>query len=233
MEYRRETHEKNDYRVIDPVGWPRREKFDYYRTFEQPQVNLTVELDAGTLHRTAKAADRSFFLLTLYAVLRAVNAVPQLRQRLLPDGRLVEFRRLAVLTTIMGANGEFTMAPAEYADTLGDFLAGAVPAVAAARRGCFDTSIRGRNDYCCASCLPWIHFQSVTPAALRRDQTMPILTWGRFDAAFRLPVALQANHALADGIHFSRFFRTLENFFREPERLETPPDDGEPADPLQ
>ena len=75
----------NEFTEIDLRSWKRRPKFEYYRTFQNQLVNLTVELDASALYHCAKSRGVSFFLLTLYAVLRAVDSVPQLPEN--PAGR--------------------------------------------------------------------------------------------------------------------------------------------------
>ena len=144
----------NRFTEIDLEHWPRREQFLYYRTFENQLFNITLEFHAGKLHRFAKARGESFFLRTLHAILRAVDATPQMRMRVLDDGRLVEYEHLAALSPILRPDREFTMALCEYAEHFSDFLPGAAGAVATAKQGNFDPAIRHRSDYLCASCLP-------------------------------------------------------------------------------
>ena len=159
----------NRYREIDKNAWPRRAVFEYYRTFQNQLFNITLEVNAEPAYRMAKRTGRSFFLSMLYPLLRAVNAVPALRQRILDGERVVEFEHTAALTPILGADDTFTMALTEYADRFDAFLRQAEPAVAAAKRGEFDPAVRRRPDYFCASCVPWYGFSSLTQAALRLD----------------------------------------------------------------
>ena len=91
----------NRFTEIDLEHWPRREQFLYYRTFENQLFNITLEFHVGKLHRFAKARGESFFLRTLHATLRAVDATPQMRMRVLDDGRLVEYEHLAALSPIL------------------------------------------------------------------------------------------------------------------------------------
>lgn len=209
----------NRFTEIDLEHWPRREQFLYYRTFDNQLFNITLEFHAGKLHRFAKARGESFFLRTLHAILRAVDATPQMRMRVLDDGRLVEYEHLAALSPILRPDREFTMALCEYAEHFSDFLSGAAGAVATAKQGNFDPAIRQRSDYLCASCLPSVHFLALTQAALRLDQTIVILAWGGMDREGRIPLALQLNHALVDGAHVAAFAETLEGLFDEPESL--------------
>ena len=122
----------NRYREIDKNAWPRRTVFEYYRTFQNQLFNITLEVNAEPAYRMAKRTGRSFFLSMLYPLLRAVNAVPALRQRILDGERVVEFEHTAALTPILGADDTFTMALTEYADRFDAFLRQAEPAVAAA-----------------------------------------------------------------------------------------------------
>ncbi len=209
----------NTFTEIDLEHWHRREQFRYYRTFENQLFNITLEFHAKKLYRFAKERGESFFLRTLHAILRAVDATPQMRMRVLDDGRLVEFEHLAALSPILRPDREFTMALCEYADRFRDFIPGAAKAVAAAKEGQFDPAIRQRNDYLCASCLPSVHFLALSQAALRLDQTIVILAWGGMDRRGRIPLSLQLNHSLVDGAHVAAFAEALEELLDRPESL--------------
>ena len=73
------------YRIIDTASWPRRDHFTFYRQFANPSFNLCVPIAAQRLYECAKDRRVSFFQLALYALLRAANGVPQLRQRVRND----------------------------------------------------------------------------------------------------------------------------------------------------
>lgn len=209
----------NSYTSIDLATWKRRGTFEYYRTFQNQLFNITLEFPAAELYRYAKRNRISFFLLTLHAILRAVNSVPQFRQRIVDGGQVIEFEHVAALTPIMTPEEEFVMALTEYAPSFAEFRGQAEAAVAAAKRGEFDPSVRQRNDFICASCVPWYGFRSLTQAALTLDQSIVILTWGKMDASDNIPLALQLNHALVDGLHIGRFHRALTGFLTAPASL--------------
>ena len=59
----------------------------------------------------------------------------------------------------------------------------------------------------------------LTQAALTLDQSIVILTWGKMDASGNIPLALQLNHALVDGLHVGRFHRALTGFLTAPASL--------------
>ena len=80
------------YRIIDTATWPRRDHFTFYRQFANPSFNLCVPIAAQRLYECAKDRRVSFFQLALYALLRAANGVPQLRQRVRND-EVIEYAK--------------------------------------------------------------------------------------------------------------------------------------------
>jgi chloramphenicol O-acetyltransferase type A len=86
----------------------------------------------------------------------------------------------------------------------------------------FPQDDRPRNVFDVSS-LPWVSFAGF---ALHiedgQDHLLPIITLGRYrttDGRTVLPVALQVNHAAADGFHTGRLLRELEDLFAEPSWL--------------
>ena len=63
--------------IIDIENWERKENFNFFRHFQNPQLSITSEVECGGARQRAKAAGQSFFLHYLYAVLRAANEIPE------------------------------------------------------------------------------------------------------------------------------------------------------------
>ncbi len=207
----------NRHRIIDPGSWPRRGMFEFYRKFDSDSFDLTVTVEAENLYRYAKAAGESFFLLSLYAFLRAMNRVPELRQRE-TDGRILEFERVAVMTPIMTRQEMFRQIWCEYEPDFSRFRSAALPKVEAAREGEPSPMEDHGDDFFCASCVPWLRFDSISPARFRFGQTIPLLTWGKFQGG-GIPVGVRFNHRFVDGLHVGRFFELAGHAFSEPESL--------------
>lgn len=207
----------NAYRTIDKASWPRRELFDFYQKFDNPCFNVSVQVEAGELYSCARDRNVSFFLLALYAILRAANAVPQIRQRIL-ENNVIEFERIAVMTPIMTEQEMFRQIWCEYAPDFSGFADEAVPKVASAKRGVPSPMAEHGEDFLCASCLPWLHFSAVSQAEYHFGQSIPILAWGKMKNGL-IPISCKFNHAFADGLHVSRFFANIEESFANPDAL--------------
>ena len=83
------------YHIIDMTNDPRSGQFAYFRQMLFPFAGVTAEVDITDF--AAQRQGRPFFLSFLYAVVRAANAVPQLRRRILPDGSVVTGRTSPLL----------------------------------------------------------------------------------------------------------------------------------------
>ena len=80
--------------IIDIETWERKENFNFFRRFQNPQLSITSEVECGGAKKRAKEAHQSFFLHYLYAVLRAANEIPELRYRIDPEGRVVLYDQI-------------------------------------------------------------------------------------------------------------------------------------------
>ena len=90
-------------KAIDMTKDPRGGQFEYFRSMTDPWAGITVPVDITEL--LVSLHGRPFFLSFLYAVMRAANAVPELRRRLLPDGQVVEYDHCDPSYTVMKPDG--------------------------------------------------------------------------------------------------------------------------------
>lgn len=114
----------NRCRTIALEKWPRRAMYEFYRTFVSDAFDVTATVNAEKLYARAHACGDSFFLLSLYAFLRAMNAFPELRQREVA-GEVLEFEKVAVMTPIMTRREMFRQIWCEYEPDFPRFRAAA------------------------------------------------------------------------------------------------------------
>ncbi len=207
----------NSYHIINKDNWPRRELFDFYQKFDNPCFNISAQIDGRELYSCARDRNESFFLLTLYAILRAANTVPQLKQRIVGN-TVVEFEQIAVMSPIMTEQEMFRQIWCEYTPEFSTFADNAAPKVQEAKQGTPSPMENHGEDFLCASCLPWIHFSSISQAEYHFGQSIPIFAWGMIKNGV-IPICCKVNHSFVDGLHVSRFFAEIEKNFTNPENL--------------
>lgn len=209
-------------RIIPLATWGRAALFRSFRAFEDPCFTVSVELNILPLRRLAKARGDSFFLLALFAISEAYNAVPEMRMRFAGDDAVAEYAVAHPSAPLMTADGEnYLQVTLPYAPTFAEFAHAAAPVVEAVRRGnASGQALEGDVPNCfCASCVPWISAAGYVPATYMKNQDIHVLTWFGMTPAGTTLLNCRFNHCFTDGLHVSRFFsRVAENFAR-PERL--------------
>ena len=208
-------------KIVDMSDDPRSGQFTYFRTMQNPWAGITVPVDITELLAALKAREKPFFLSFLYAVMRAANAVPELRRRLLPDGQVVEYDHCDPSYTLMKPDGTGVYIYCLLEDDLTDYER----FVAVGKRRQKEVLERGTltedgdvlaNFF--VSCLPWLPYTQIQHPSVSRDDSNPRFSWGRFteeNGKVTLPVSLFINHALADGWHVTQFYRNLDRELAE------------------
>jgi chloramphenicol O-acetyltransferase type A len=73
----------------------------------------------------------------------------------------------------------------------------------------------GQDDLLFMTALPWVSFTSFThPMNLNPVDSIPRFAWGKFfheGETIKIPLSVQAHHALADGVHIGRFYEELQD----------------------
>ncbi|TGC49799.1 CatA-like O-acetyltransferase [Salmonella enterica subsp. enterica serovar Wilhelmsburg] len=207
----------NAYKSIDKEGWSRAEHYKFYSKFDNPCFNLCVPVNAQKLYDFAKDNNESFFQLCLFAILRAANTIPELKQRTLGD-EVIEYNNINVMTPIITKDEGFRQVMCESTSLFSDFKLQISEKIDDVKNSKSGPMIIKTEDFFCASCLPWLHFSSITHAELHFGASVPTLTWGKLKNGI-IPVACKFNHAFVDGLHASRFFAGIEDNFGKPDLL--------------
>ncbi|MGE4421468.1 MAG: CatA-like O-acetyltransferase [Pseudodesulfovibrio sp.] len=205
-------------KTLDMHDWPRKSLYDYFRTLPSPHFSLTADVDVTALISRAKPRGVSVFNAALYAVMRAANRIPELRQRLNgPD--VVEFDTVHPSPTVPIDGDRFAFCYFDYADNWPDFDQNCAQAIEAGKQQTeLEDDSAHRLDLVFTTCLPWLHFTSMHHPVQGPDDSFPRIAWGKFteqNGRWLMPVNLQVHHALADGLHAGRFYQYVQETLDE------------------
>ena len=106
---------------------------------------------------------------------------------------MIEYDSLAVMTPVMTVGEGFRQVWCDNAPEFTAFSAAATPKIVAARETSPAPLIVDGEHFICASCLPWLHFTSMTHAEYAVGAAVPALTWGKLQNGV-IPVAGRFNH---------------------------------------
>ena len=194
---------------IDLRTWKRRDHYLWFRKYEQPFFNVTVDLDATAAWRAShKRGAVPFFLRSVFLMLKAANEVEAFRLRLRARGVWLH-DRVAVGPTIPRPDATFGFVRLEPAGTLKQF-ASAHAAILRTRthRGLISPKQPG-DDIVFHSVLPWLRFTSFANALPGSGDSIPRIVFGRCvpeGRRMKMPVAVEVHHALVDGIDVADFY---------------------------
>ena len=195
---------------IDLGTWKRRDHYLWFRKYERPFFSVTVDVDVTAAWNVSrKPGAASFFLTSIFLMLKAANDVEAFRLRLRPRGVWLH-DRIAVGPTIMRRDETFGFVRLEPASTLRQFASRARTAIAETvdQRG-LRSPKKASDDIVFQSVLPWLRFTSFANALPGKDDSIPRIVFGRCvqeGRRMKMPVAVEVHHALVDGLDVARFY---------------------------
>ncbi len=169
------------YQLWDIEQWPRRNQFQFFRTYEDPFFQLCGNIEVTRLYQYAKEQQLSYSLSCLYFALAAANRQEEFRLRWL-DGQLVLFDRIHAGQTILAADNTFLFCYFEWEADAAAFVAKGkanIERQLASRELDPNTS---QQDLIYFSVIPWISFTGLKharrgPAGRRASMIVSPAVW--------------------------------------------------------
>jgi chloramphenicol O-acetyltransferase type A len=202
---------------------PRRDAFHFFRGFSQPFFSVCVVVDVTALKPALREAGvGSLTLATHFVALQLAQRLEPWRARLDADGQAWLYDSVHASTTVLRPDGSFGFATLRHAPRFTDFCRDGAAALDAAR-GAARAFEPLNDDLALIHCttLPWLHFTQFSHARqVGGADSCPKLAFGRIDTGAdgiaRLPLAIDAHHALMDGRDVGEFVQGFEAAMREP-----------------
>lgn len=215
--------------IINLNTWERAKSYEFYKNFINPQVCITAEVECTAAYEDCKENKRSFFRKYVYAILRSVNDIKELKYRIeVKDGeeQVVLYDKISLLTPVkINSSGEFTTIKVPYHLTFEKFNAvmdeimdGVDKEVSEPYYQEEESDKRGFCDVVLVSALPDLHFTSISPTqSCSHGSRKPIINVGKAvmkEGKMMMPIAIAFHHGLCDGFHISNFFSKVEEYLK-------------------
>ena len=200
-------------KIIDLETFPRRSHYEFFKSYAYPYMGMSVNVDVTNLIAAAKSLGGSAFLATLWVTATAANAVPELRQRIVGDG-IVEYDHCNTAHTVALPDGTFVNCQTDCRRSFGEFLVyGKQCQEEAKQRHGFVQPGDDETQLIFVSCIPWVSFtQVIQPTPIPADSNVRFV-FGKFfeqNGRTMMPLSIQANHALVDGLHVGQFYQKFQ-----------------------
>lgn len=209
-------------RVIDLRSWPRRKHFEIYNAFDYPHFNLCAPVEIAAFYSFVKQHALSLNTTLVYLFSRVANAIPEFRYRI-HERQVVEHEVVHPSTTILTEGDLFSFCTIPYVEDYAMFAAQAAAVIERVKQQPTLEDESGQDDLLYMTGIPWVSFTGmVHPIHMHPVDSVPRISWGKFYAegsGLKLPLSVQAHHALMDGVHIGRYFTQVQSYLDQPEHL--------------
>jgi len=201
------------YQTLDTTTWKRRDVFQFFRKFDDPFFNVSANVDVTRLFDFCKKNGLSFSLSSIYCSTRAIAHIEEFRLRLV-GGEVRCYEVVHPSLTVLHDDETFSFCYLEMQADLYRFVH--------LGRESVEEQLRTRHlepgddvhDKLHYSIMPWVSFTAVKHARrFGREESVPKIVFGKIFAEngqWKMPVSVEANHALMDGLHVGRYFELFQ-----------------------
>lgn len=189
--------------------------------FLSSRYSMSARIDVENLWIKSKEQDLSFFVMSLGALMNALNDIPQMRRRII-DGKVIEFESLDAVCPIM--DKEETVFKEiriecpqrfynilKWHDYVVDYQLNVLEGVDKAFD--VDTMERDKINIANFSCIPWVDFDSITNATAAGNAIQPLITWGKVNENYEMTVSITVSHIFVNGLELAKFYKNVQENF--------------------
>ena len=209
-----------NYSEVNIDTWARKNTYNWYRNYDDPYFNFTVNVEISKLHKRAKEKSLSFFLCCLHTSLVAANKVENFKMRI-EEGKLIQYNTINGGSTVLYDDGSFGFAYYNYYDELTEFVREGMAEIEKRKKTkSFLPNEKGdHSNLIYFSSIPWFSFTSTKHANHHTiNNSIPRISFGKYfkqDEKLMMPVSIEANHAIMDGYHIGLFLEEFEKAVTE------------------
>ena len=197
--------------------WNRKEHFHHFSALSNPYFAVTVPIDVTYAYHKSKLENVSFFVRYLHDCMKAINAVENMRYRII-DGKVFDLKIIHASATIMRHDKTFGFSWIEYDEDISIF-----------NKNFEEEKLRIQNNHelypptngeNCIHCsaLPWINFTSQKEPVSGKLESIPELSFSKVvleNKIRTMNLAISVNHALVDGYHVSQFIDLFQKYLNQ------------------
>ena len=197
---------------LDVNTWKRKQQYDHFKDFHDPYFAVTIPFMVGEAYKSSKANGTSFFARYLHDCMKAINAIENLKLRVL-NNEVVYYDVIHASATLMRADHTFAWSYIPFSESLDSFVQNLNEE---------KERVRNSNDFYppednldCIHCsaMPWFNFIGHKEAASGQFDSVPKLAFGKTyssEGQLMMNLAIHVNHALADGYDVGLFAEAFQ-----------------------
>jgi len=200
----------------------RQKHFNFFKAMNHPHFNICANVDITNFIKLVTKNKLRFTYSVVYAISKAAMEVKEFRWRII-DEELYECESVTPsFTTYTEVADVFSFCDVPFIDNYSTFIKNAqLKAAAMNKNPSFEDA--NHQDYLFLSSIPWVSFTMFQHAMpFHPTDSVPRITWGKYfqeGQKVKMPISVQAHHAVVDGRHVGQYFQALERIFNDFEKV--------------
>ena len=214
-------------KILDVEKWERYKTYNFFKSFSNSTYSMNVRMDVTNLLKHTKINEESFFIDMLFIVLNGLNAIPEMRMRLVDDKPVI-FDDINPAFTVMTELDTFENVRFKNCNEFEQFYKIASNNIEEAKK---QSQIKKENynpencyDEYYITCVPWVDFTQFThpiPDDIS-SQCIPRLCWGKYgktDDKYFLTLNITVSHIFVDGYPLAQAFNKIQDLLDNPDKI--------------
>lgn len=208
-------------KVIDLETWERKNHYTHFKALDYPHFSLCANVDITEFYRFIKENNRSFFVSFLYVSSKVANDIKEFRYRIRGD-KVIVHDVVSPAFTIMTSKGVFSFCISDFVHNYNEFTTETSKKIELSKDVVNVTDEEEKDDVLYITSVPWVSFTNIThPIHMSPTDSVPRIAWGKYfeeNGKIKLPLSIQAHHALVDGMHVGQYFNLIQDILNHPNK---------------
>lgn len=202
----------------------RRDRFEFFDSFENPLVNITFKLETINFLDFCKTKGYPSFHFFLFHLFEALKENDHFKYRIY-DGEVIKIEEYTGSYTVINQDENLNFTRFENTPNLEEFIKRSLAAGAEATstRELIHTGaeldLRTLKNYIFITCIPWLDFTSIQhPVFKAKSSDIPSIAWGKYTKTaegLSIPFSVQAHHGFIDGLHIYKLAQSIQDKIKQ------------------
>lgn len=206
-------------KYIDIENWKRKDHYNYFKQLDYPHFNICGNVDITNFYKYVKENNIPFFISVLYTSTKTANSIKEFKYRI-RGNNVIEHETVNPSFTVMTEGEVFSFCTSNFVNDFTMFKNNTLNQIEKVKNNISIEDEPGRDDLLYITSIPWISFTNIThPIQMEPVDSIPRISWGKYfeeGGKIKLPLSVQAHHALVDGIHVGQFFNNFQEILDNP-----------------
>lgn len=198
----------------------RRDRFEFFESFENPLLNLSFELEMKDFRPFCKANNLPVFHFYLYCLFHGLNEVENFKYRIY-EGEVIKVDELIGSYTVINEENLFNYTRFKISPDIHEFIKNSVKSKeeTVGHNALMNTGkelpLRELKNYVFITSIPWLKMTAIEhPVYKYKSADIPAIAWGKFTTLpnnqIMVPMSVQAHHGFVDAYHIHQLAEAIK-----------------------